>query len=190
MGRGRGLRSFLSRQTALTTVVIRERLETNKRRARNVTGGGRVDAMYVMYMCGGVPCFKALSDGNDLCQYTYITYVSAVYLHTHQEGTSSPMVITPYKCYLANLSQAVVLLTRWSVGTANCPLANSTSRLLRLRLIDSFLPVSLEAYRHACLPASMMQTLVAGWRNLQALDERITGRTQPSTRLCSSSSPV
>ncbi|KAF3252020.1 hypothetical protein TWF128_006855 [Orbilia oligospora] len=135
MGRGRGLRSFLSRQTALTTVVIRERLETNKRRARNVTGGGRVDAMYVMYMCGGVPCFKALSDGNDLCQYTYIT-------------------------------------------------------LLRLRLIDSFLPVSLEAYRHACLPASMMQTLVAGWRNLQALDERITGRTQPSTRLCSSSSPV
>ncbi|KAF3165758.1 hypothetical protein TWF751_009015 [Orbilia oligospora] len=106
MGRGRGLRSFLSRQTALTTVVIRERLETNKRRARNVTGGGRVDAMYVMYVCGGVPCFKALSDGNDLCQYTYIT------------------------------------------------------------------------------------TLVAGWRNLQALDERITGRTQPSTRLCSSSSPV
>ncbi|KAF3125922.1 hypothetical protein TWF569_000662 [Orbilia oligospora] len=96
---------------------------------------GRVDAMYVMYMCGGVPCFKALSDGNDLCQYTYIT-------------------------------------------------------LLRLRLIDSFLPVSLEAHRHACLPASMMQTLVAGWRNLQALDERITGRTQPSTRLCSSSSPV
>ncbi|KAF3083040.1 hypothetical protein TWF102_000989 [Orbilia oligospora] len=85
MGRGRGLRSFLSRQTALTTVVIRERLETNKRRARNVTGGGK---------------------GRRYCQYTYIT------------------------------------------------------------------------------------TLVAGWRNLQALDERITGRTQPSTRLCSSSSPV
>ncbi|KAF3311145.1 hypothetical protein TWF173_008596 [Orbilia oligospora] len=105
-----------------------------------------------MYMCGGVPCFKALSDGNDLCQYTYITYVSAVYLHTHQEGTSSPMVIIPYKCYLANLSQAAVLLTRWNACSGLAKSASPRRKDHRTNTaIDTTVLVFIAGTVHRCL---------------------------------------